>query len=166
MQHSKCQIYSLDEIPQPLSVANRLWQFRNRVKRLIKRRCNYIFNWFAGTIGIKGMKLSNGNLASVKYDFQPGDLVRIKSKREIQATLNKWNQLKGCAFMEEMWQHCGTEQKVFKLVRKFLDERDYLMKNCNGILILEGVFCEGTKDFGPCDRSCFYFWRTEWLEKA
>jgi hypothetical protein len=25
--------------------------------------------------------------------------------------------------------------------------------------------CQGTKDFGRCDRSCFFFWREEWLEK-
>jgi hypothetical protein len=67
--------------------------------------------------------------------------------------------------MEEMWCHCGTTQRVYKRVEKFMDERDYLVKRCKGIVILEGVMCEGTKDFGPCDRSCFYFWREEWLEK-
>ena len=67
--------------------------------------------------------------------------------------------------MEEMWPYCGTTQKVFKRVEKFLDERDYLLKKCRGIVILEGIFCEGTKDFGQCDRSCFFFWREEWLEK-
>jgi hypothetical protein len=39
------------------------------------------------------------------------------------------------------------------------------MKNIKGIIILDGVFCQGTKDFGACDRTCFYFWREEWLEK-
>jgi len=27
------------------------------------------------------------------------------------------------------------------------------------------VYCQGTPDLGRCDRSCFYFWREEWLEK-
>jgi hypothetical protein len=39
------------------------------------------------------------------------------------------------------------------------------MKQCKGIVILENVFCQGTKDFGACDRTCFFFWREEWLEK-
>jgi hypothetical protein len=30
--------------------------------------------------------------------------------------------------MEEMWPFCGTTQKVFKRVEKFLDERDYLKR--------------------------------------
>ena len=98
--------------------------------------------------------------------LKPGDLVQVKSKAEIQATLNRWNQLKRCAFMEEMGPYCGTTQRVFKRVEKFLDERDYLMKKCKGIIILEGVYCEGTRDFGACDRSCFFFWREEWLKKA
>ena len=97
--------------------------------------------------------------------LKAGDRVRIKSKEEIQATLNHWNQLKGCSFMEEMLPYCGTEQRIFKRVEKFLDERDYLLKKCRGIVILDGVFCEGTRDFGPCDRTCFFFWREEWVEK-
>jgi hypothetical protein len=50
-------------------------------------------------------------------------------------------------------------------VEKFLDERDYLMKKCKGMVTLDGVLCEGTIDFGACDRGCFFFWREEWLEK-
>jgi hypothetical protein len=68
--------------------------------------------------------------------------------------------------MEEMWEYCGTTHKVLKRVEKFLDERDYLIKKCNGMVILEGVYCQGTVDFGECDRTCFIFWREEWLEKV
>jgi hypothetical protein len=98
--------------------------------------------------------------------LKSGDKVKVRSIEEIKGTLNRWNQLKGCSFMEEMWPYCGTTQRVLKMVEKFLDERDYLKKKCRGIIILEGVMCQGTKDFGLCDRSCFFFWREEWLEKA
>lgn len=67
--------------------------------------------------------------------------------------------------MPEMEQFCGSTQRIFKRVEKFLDERDYLMKKATGLYILDGVLCSGTIDFGPCDRSCFFFWRTEWLER-
>lgn len=100
-----------------------------------------------------------------KEILKPGDLVRVRSKEEIQATLNRWNQLKKCSFMEEMWNYCGTKQRIFKRVERFMDERDYLIKKSIGIVILEGVLCNGTIDFGPCDRSCHFFWREEWLEK-
>jgi hypothetical protein len=98
-------------------------------------------------------------------NLQQKDIVRVRSKEEIRRSLNRWGQLKGCSFMEEMYPFCNTTQRILKRVEKFLDERDYLIKKCNGIVILENVFCAGTKDFGTCDRTCYFFWREEWLEK-
>ncbi len=98
--------------------------------------------------------------------LQPGDLVRIKSEEQIRATLGLWNELKGCTFMEEMWDYCGTTQRVLKRVERFMDESEYKIKKARGLVILQDVVCNGTIDFGPCDRSCFFFWREEWLEKA
>jgi hypothetical protein len=94
-----------------------------------------------------------------------GDLVRVRSEQEIQATLNTWNELNGCMFMDAQWQYCGTTQRVLKPVERFVDERDYQVKKARGLVLLEGLICEGTPDYGRCDRSCFYFWREEWLEK-
>lgn len=100
-----------------------------------------------------------------KEELQPGDAVVVLPREEIQKTLNRWNKLKGCTFMEEMWAYCGTKQRVLKRVNTFLDEREYKMKKCMGLVILDGVLCNGTADFGTCDRSCFFFWREEWLRK-
>jgi hypothetical protein len=77
-----------------------------------------------------------------------------------------FGELKGCRFMPEMWQYCGTTQWVLKAVRRFVDERDYQVKHCRNLILLKNVLCEGTSVYGPCDRSCFYFWRAEWLEKV
>jgi hypothetical protein len=96
--------------------------------------------------------------------LQAGDTVRVRSIEEIRSTLNNWNTLSGCAFLREMEPYCGTVQRVHKCVRRFLNESDYLVKRSKGLVILQNVFCEGTRDFGPCDRSCFFFWREEWLE--
>jgi len=156
----RCQIFSLSEMSEPVGMSRRLWQFRNRLKRVAKRRWNYLVNLFNATRGIKGEERVKTLI------LEPGDIVRVISRNEIQATLNHWNQLKGCSFMEEMESYCNTTQRVFKRVDQFLDERDYHVKKCRGIVLLEGVICEGTRDFGPCDRSCFFFWREEWLEKV
>jgi len=157
----KCQIHSLETISERLSYGRILWQRRNRLKRIIKRRLYFVINLFRRSMGDK----KNTIASSGEKGLNPGDWVLVKSKEEIEKTLNNWNQLKGCAFMEEMWPYCGTKQRILKRVERFLDERDYLMKKCKGIVILEGVMCQGTKDFGPCDRSCFYFWREEWVKK-
>ena len=98
-------------------------------------------------------------------NLQAGDVVRVRAIEEIKATLDHWRQLKGCSFMAEMEQYCGTTQRVLKRVERFVDERDLRVKKAKGIVFLEGVFCRGTADFGSCDRLCFLFWREEWLEK-
>lgn len=97
--------------------------------------------------------------------LRAGDMVRVRTREEIEATLNHWGQLKGCMFMPEMLPYCGTTQRVLRRVERFVDERDYRVKRCKGIVFLEGLHCQGTSDFGRCDRMCLYFWREEWLEK-
>lgn len=165
MSSTDCQIHCLGQISRPVSTGDTLWQRGNRLKRVLKRRWNYLSHSFSKT-EIKQQAVLSNNVNSCSQRVQPGDLVRVRSKAEIQATLNKWNQLRGCSFMEEMWPYCNTVQRVLKRIEKFLDERDYLIKKTKGIIILEDVFCQGTKDFGACDRTCFFFWREEWLEKV
>ena len=67
--------------------------------------------------------------------------------------------------MPEMDQYCGTTQRVLKPLERFVDERDLRVKTSRGIVLLDGVVCQGTADFGRCDRCCVMFWREEWLEK-
>jgi hypothetical protein len=162
---SRCQLFDLAEISGKTGLLNIFVQKRKRLKRIFKRRRRYLVNLFLEFTRQKQTSKDSVKRSSVAEDLKSGDIVRVKSRVEIQNTLNRWNKLKSCSFMEEMWSYCGTTQRVYKRIERFLDERDYLIKKCRGIVILEGIFCEGTKDFGPCDRSCFFFWRQEWLER-
>lgn len=165
MHYRRCQIECVQVIPEPYSALNIAWQRLRRLKRILKRRWRYVVNFLREAEHAKGHARSSDAKQTIIPALEHGDYVRVRSREEIQATLDRWNQLKGCAFMEEMWHHCGTTQRIYRRVERFMDERDYLVKRCRGIVLLEGVMCEGTKDFGACDRSCFYFWREEWLEK-
>lgn len=165
MARSQCQIQSLPTMSEMPGTWAEPWQKRNRLRRMIKRRIWYLGNFVSELADGKYRALHISQSQSNAQTLQSGDKVRVRSREEIKAMLDKWNQFKRCSFMEEMWAYCGAEHRVYKRVNRFLDERDYLLKKCKGIVILEGVFCEGTKDYGPCDRSCFFFWREEWLEK-
>lgn len=165
MERKECQMHCLGQMSGHVSMPSALWQFRFRMKRMLTRRYRYIVNYLSEILNSENSKEKTAPLTVKKQKLGFGDMVRVRTKGEIQSTLNRWNQLKGCAYMVEMFEYCGTTQRVMKKVGRFLDERDYLVKKCRGIVILEGVFCEGTKDFGACDRTCFYFWREEWLEK-
>lgn len=164
--NQSCQILDVVTMGKTPWVGEKILQYRNRFKRIIKRRLRFVINLLFKNY-FDDSKLVERNIKSIKHDIHlmAGDIVQVRTKEEITATLNNWNNLKGCSFMEEMWCYCGTKQKVFKRVERFLDERDYLIKKGDGIILLDGVYCKGTKDFGPCDRSCFFFWREEWLEK-
>ena len=96
--------------------------------------------------------------------LRTGDMVRIRSLNEIQASLDSHGRIKGCRFMPEMEPYCGTIQRVFKPVERFINESDYTIRKARGLVLLENVYCQGVAEAGRCDRSCFYFWRTEWLE--
>jgi hypothetical protein len=171
---ARCQMQKKDSIhegnPQPVILSRRSrfvlklsHRLDPRFKRFIKKRMNWLTSRQDGRTNSIGTEpAANVNFATVS--LKTGDSVRIRSIDEIRATLNPGGRLKGCAFMPEMEQYCGTIQRVYKPVERFLDECDYTVHKAKGLVILENLFCQGIAGAGRCDRSCFYFWRVEWLE--
>lgn len=99
-------------------------------------------------------------------NFACGDLVRVRSAAEIAQTLDRHGACHGCAFLKPMLAHCQHEYRIAKIVEHFFDERRWRMLRCHGVVLLEGVHCDGSglPDTRGCDRMCYFFWRTEWLE--
>jgi hypothetical protein len=170
----ECQIPCLPQLADGYARID-VQPIRLRLKRLLARPWNY----YAKRVLKQYLRLLTQRLTLVpetahsqqeKHSSTPGwkagDKVRVKSREAIRATLDRWNELKGCSFLDYMWQYCGTRQRILHPMTRFLDERDYRVKKCKGIVLLEGVICRGTPVFGPCDRCCHLFWREEWLEKA
>jgi hypothetical protein len=163
-----CMAEGSAEMP-PQSLARRLKLMIRRglspqTERRFKMRSNALMNWLCRTTGRRERPLvrpTGGSLTRLKA----GDLVRVRPKAEIDGTLNHWRQLRGCTFMPEMERFCETTQQVLKPLERFVDERDLRVKSASGIVLLNGVNCQGTTDFGRCDRSCLLFWREEWLVK-
>ena len=165
-----CQIHFYGPKAGGVSTWQRVWQFRNRLKRFTKRRLRVLQYFMRGASpqAQEQVPVPEQSVALVPEavrPLQPGERVRIRSRAEIEQSVNQWNELKGCGFMEEMWPYCGTEQVVFKRVERFMDEATYTMRKSRGLILLKDMYCKGTIDFGRCDRSCFFFWREEWLER-
>lgn len=171
--HVDCQIPSLQvmaegDAPVPRQSLLRLLKLavRRRLsprqERALKTRTNDLVNRAVRLLGRETRPVTT--IASA--GLLAGDSVRVRSREEIEDTLNHWGQLKGCSFMAEMAQYCGTTQRVLKRLERFVDERDLRVKKVNGIVLLDGLRCEGTAEFGRCDRACLYFWREEWLERV
>jgi hypothetical protein len=139
----------------------RFYRFRRSIKK-------YLIELFNRLLGRSERVRKNPEL-DVKLSatsLGAGDVVRVRSLSEVKATLGSNRRLKGCRFMPEMEQYCNTVQRVYKPLERFLNERDYTIRKSKGLVLLENLYCQGNDETGRCDRSCFYFWRVEWLEKA
>jgi len=95
-----------------------------------------------------------------------GDLVEVLPAKEIFATLDAKGKLRGLTFTPEMTKFCGRRFKVYKKLDKIiLEATGELRKIKSPTVLLENVFCDG-KAHADCDRSCFCFWREEWLKRV
>jgi len=156
-----CQLSELNQIGEEFSLFRKGLHFAKRTVRFLRNRMVLLHY----TLICRITKKDKSAMKIFAEALKPGDRVRVKSKKEISKTLDGWKRYKGCRFMGEMWKYCGSTHTVFKKVNRMLDERTMRMKRCTNTYILDGLICDGSWPFTQCDRSCFYFWRSEWLEK-
>lgn len=105
-----------------------------------------------------------------RLDLKPGEFVRVKSKGEIEVTINEHGLNRGLSFdPEEMAPYCGRVFRVQRCVTKILDEmtgRMIPMKQ--PCIILENVVCnaEYARCRLNCPRAIPSYWREIWLERV
>lgn len=131
-------------------------------KRLLPRRL-----WFRSGLpwGFVQGRLA-GPTPTAHLDLQPGEVVRIKSKEQIEATLNESRLNRGMGFEEEMARYCGRTARVQARVTQCLDEKTGRMLTMkNPCIILEDVVCSGMHT-ANCPRQFLPFWREIWLERV
>jgi hypothetical protein len=99
-------------------------------------------------------------------DLQPGELVEVKSKEEIFATLDQGGANRGLRFDGEMLRYCGQRARVLRRVDHIIDEKTGKMLRLPGdCIILEGVICAA--DYHQfCPRSIYPYWREIWLRRV
>ena len=98
--------------------------------------------------------------------LEPGDLVEVRSRAEIYATLDNRGKFEGLGFMPEMVKYCGKRFRVRKKVSMIaLESTGEMRKLRSPTVFLEGAYCDGEFHY-KCDRSCFCFWREAWLKRV
>jgi hypothetical protein len=101
-------------------------------------------------------------------NLQPGELVRVKSYKEILATLEGVLN-RGMFFDAELVPYCGGTYRVQTRVSKFVNEKTGKMSTMKTpAVILEGVWCQSRYSNCRlfCPRSIYTWWREVWLERA
>ena len=97
-------------------------------------------------------------------NLQPGDRVQVRSRRDIEATLDSKGRNRGLMFRPEMLLYCGSEFRILKRVERMISERTGQMMNLRDCIVLDGINCDG--DFHRfCPRSVHLYWREAWLRK-
>ena len=99
-------------------------------------------------------------------NLQPGELVEVRSKEEIMATLDKDQRNRGLWFDSEMLPYCGGIYRVLRRVHHIIDEKTGKMIDMKyPCIVLEGVVCQS--DFHRlCPRAIYPYWRENWLKRA
>jgi len=106
---------------------------------------------------------------SGELGLQVGEWVRVKSYREILATVNEGNRNRGLFFDAEQVPYCGGIYPVQKLITKIINENTGKMMNMKTpCIVLEDVYCRSRYSDCRmfCPRSILTYWREVWLERV
>ena len=100
--------------------------------------------------------------------LEPGTLVQIRSREEIEPTLDPTGRNKGLWFDRcEMLPFCGKTFPIKSRVERFVDENTgKLIQLKSDCYMLDGVVCSGNRSSGKwfCRRAIHSWWREAWLE--
>jgi hypothetical protein len=101
-------------------------------------------------------------------NLQPGELVRVKSYRDILATLDTNARNHGLMWDREMVPYCDGIYRVKTKVSRFVDEKTGVLTTMKTpAVILEGVWCGARYSDCRmyCPRGIYAWWREVWLER-
>jgi hypothetical protein len=131
-------------------------QFMRIVWRMV---CNHLRRLLGRELRGRERTSPTGTLS-----LTPGQWVEVKSREEIEATLNTDGTNRGLSVELEMLEHCGRHYRVAFPIRRIISEQTGQMIQLNNTVVLEGVTCQGTCAKN-CPRSNFFYWREIWLRR-
>lgn len=105
----------------------------------------------------------------VTLGLQPGDLVEVRSKEEIEQTVGADSRNRGLWFDVEMLQYCRRRFRVLRRVERIIDDKSgKLLRFSSDCLILDGATCSGDFSYKRrfCPRAIYPYWREIWLKKV
>jgi hypothetical protein len=175
-QRYVCQATELVAGTTPLAWADprhwwRDWATGNvRLRPLLTGVAIACFNWvqsLRGGVRYPALALPDRKTSPhATLDLQPGELVRVKPKREIEPTLTAGSRNRGLWFDAEMLRFCGGAYRVERRVERLIDERTgQAIHLSSPAVLLEGITASGEYSaFNPEDESIF--WREIWLSRV
>ena len=113
-----------------------------------------------------GAALGRGNVTpAISLNLRPGELIEVKTREEIIATLDARGRNRGLSIDHEMLRHSGRRFRVLTRVDRIILETSGQMKEIRDTVLLEGAACEGLCR-RACSRSSYPMWREAWLKRV
>jgi hypothetical protein len=102
-------------------------------------------------------------------DLKPGELVEVRSRKEIMRTLNRSQKNRGLFFDVEQVPYCGKTFRIQSKVERIINEKTgVMMKMPGACIVLSGTTCSGcySRNRLFCPRSVHAYWHEIWLRRA
>jgi hypothetical protein len=160
------------ELPRATGEGDPIWKPGQYVRFV--RRGTLTVRSLLGMFWLMGLRKSGKILRSVfrgkgplksadpaPLGLRPGQWVKVKSREEIQRTLDASGRHKGLPFSGEMSEFCGRRLKVKVRVDRIIDESTGRMRQIKDTVILESAVCDR---YLGCARGMPLLWREAWLE--
>jgi len=141
-----------------------IWLREISISQFMRLAMNTVVNRIAHLTGLKIGQQVRGHLIktdTVALNLKPGELVEIKSREEIESTLNVEGKNRGLLFERGMLDYCGKRYRVAGQLKKIILEETGQMISLKNTVILEGVTCQTT-----CPRANLLYWREIWLKRV
>jgi hypothetical protein len=106
----------------------------------------------------------HGKTPAIALNLQRGELVEVRSRKEIVATIDPAGKNRGLRIDYEMLRHTGKRFRVLRRVDRIILEVDGKEREIQHTVLLEGTECEGLCRRG-CSRSSYPMWREAWLRR-
>jgi len=135
----------------------------------------WLYNKLASVRGGSVFPRTRGSLPegsptpSADLDLQPGELVRVKSHKEILQTVTTTNVNRGMYWDAELVPYCGGTYKVLKRVTRIISERTgRMLEMKTPCVVLDEVVCQARYSSCRmfCPRAMYPYWREIWLDRV
>jgi len=171
-----CQSTELVNATTPLSLMNLMLFVRDirsrtySILRLIRVLFHAFFLRLRYYLTGKSFRFLRGRQIHTPVEslgLQSGEWVRVKTKKEIEETLDRKGMNRGLGFTVDMIPDCGKTYRVLRRLEKMIDEPTRELIDLKDTVILENSVCHGCYILkGGCPRENFNFWREIWLQRA
>ncbi len=138
------------------------------VNRFVQIVALALFNMARKALGFKEVgRLTGEKSKSTKSDLnlQPGEWVRVKSREEIEKTLDPASRNRGLLFEPEMTEYTGKYFQMDAPVSRMIHEETGKMIPLTNTVALKRLTCQGLCA-KSCPRNNYWFWREDWLERV